>query len=569
MDSRQYAYSHDYLEVDREDGEYSEYFSAGFIRGDHAQLPDRTPTPESEQEPRSPECGMPSIPDGSFNVSGCGMPWMPVHPGCPVQQQPQPGVAKAFPPHSAHVQQMSEGCGYGVPIHQQQSMDMWQSVYQPPPYQQPPAAPAMSGASEQPGAQPFPGLTQDQLQALEQDPELAAVFQDIKRNGPAAALRAFQDEELMMKISKKIGQGTGSEAKQLGKTPAFQQGNMPQSADAKAAGSAAMHCGPAGAPPPMPKWQGAPPIWDGYGRPPPGYQTAAPPRGPPGQPGGGVPPPQHQQQQQQPQPQLQQQLPQGQQQGQQMVTVMMPNNMANQMAQQAGQPQAAQGQPGQQVPQMMQGMQMPQGAMGAAAMSGAAGSSSSGQNGAMQGQGGADRSMQQLVGSGGTLTSDNLPANATLAGGNFPPGTINLGPGMGPGGQPGYYVAIPIGPAAPQGGGGVAAAPGNWAPGGPGGFVQMPDGFSGAGGSRPGFGGDDGDFGGRGRTGFGGRGGFDAGKGSFGAGKGAGKGFMPQQKFARTGNADIDDNWRSRTAADAEAAKDAMAGGADFGAPAA
>ncbi|CAK0835539.1 unnamed protein product, partial [Prorocentrum cordatum] len=200
---------------------------------DHAQLPDRTPTPESEQEPMSPECGM--IADGSFNVSGCGMPWMPVHPGCNVQQ-PQPGqaVAKAFPPH---VSQMSEGCGYAVPVHHQQPMDMWQSVYQqpPPPYQQqqPPPAAALGGAGEQPGLLPVPGLTAEQLQALEQDPELAAVFQDIKRNGPVAALRAFQDEELMMKISKKI-QTTNSEAKQPGKPSAFQQGDMPQSDDAKA-----------------------------------------------------------------------------------------------------------------------------------------------------------------------------------------------------------------------------------------------------------------------------------------------------------------------------------------------
>lgn len=282
----------------------------------------------------------------------------------------------------------------------------------------------------------------------------------------------------------------------------------------------------------------------------------------------------------------QSQLSQGQQ-PQQMMAVMMPN----QMAQQAG-AQPAQGQPGQ-LPQMqaqmqaaqMQGMQMPQGA----AMSGAAGSSSSAQNGAMQqaamqGQG-PDRNLQQQpsanppanatlanLGSGGTLSSDNLPANATLAGAGFPPGTINLGPGLGPGGQSGYYVAIPIGQGAQQGGGGVAAAPGNWAPGGPGGFVQMQDGFSAAGGSRPGFGGDDGDFG-RGRQGFGGGrgGGFDAGKGAFGAGKGAGKGFGAQ-KFAQPqssrtgGNADFDSNWRSSTTADAEAAKDMIAQGAAFGA---
>jgi len=308
MDPRTHAYSHDHLEAGRNVGDYAEYFSinAGFVRAhsDHAQLPDRTPTPESEQEPMSPECGM--IADGSFNVSGCGMPWMPVHPGCNVQQ-PQPGqaVAKAFPPH---VSQMSEGCGYAVPVHHQQPMDMWQSVYQqpPPPYQQqqPPPAAALGGAGEQPGLLPVPGLTAEQLQALEQDPELAAVFQDIKRNGPVAALRAFQDEELMMKISKKI-QTTNSEAKQPGKPSAFQQGDMPQSDDAKAGGCAPMHCGSTGAPPPMPKWQGAPAVWDGYGRPPPGgYQAAAaPPRGPgpPGQPlGGCAPPPPHQHQPQPP-----------------------------------------------------------------------------------------------------------------------------------------------------------------------------------------------------------------------------------------------------------------------------
>lgn len=292
-------YSRDYLELDRESAEYPDYFSAttGSFR---AQLPDRTPTPESEQEPGSPERGMP-IPDGAFNVSGCGMPWMPVHHGCAVQQ-PQPGhsaVAKAFAPQTSFSPQISEGMIFGVPMHQQQPMDslpMWQSVGQPPAYQQPPAATAMGGAGEQPGAQPFPGLTHEQLQLLEQDPELAVVFQDIKRNGPSAALRAFQDEELMMKISKKI-QSTNSEVKQPGKAFAFQQGNMPQSADAKAVGGAAVHCGPGGAPPPLPKWQGAPPTWDGYGRQTSGYQAAAPPRGPgpPGQPGVCPPPPQHQQ----------------------------------------------------------------------------------------------------------------------------------------------------------------------------------------------------------------------------------------------------------------------------------
>jgi hypothetical protein len=47
--------------------------------------------------------------------------------------------------------------------------------------------------------------TQDRMKALESDPELAAVFEDIKKNGLEAAMKHYQDEELMLKISKKMG----------------------------------------------------------------------------------------------------------------------------------------------------------------------------------------------------------------------------------------------------------------------------------------------------------------------------------------------------------------------------
>jgi len=43
------------------------------------------------------------------------------------------------------------------------------------------------------------------MKALEQDPELAALFEDIKKNGLEAAMKYHQDEELMLKLSKKMG----------------------------------------------------------------------------------------------------------------------------------------------------------------------------------------------------------------------------------------------------------------------------------------------------------------------------------------------------------------------------
>lgn len=46
---------------------------------------------------------------------------------------------------------------------------------------------------------------QDRVKALEQDPELAHMFEDIKQNGLEAALKYHQDEELMRKVSKKMG----------------------------------------------------------------------------------------------------------------------------------------------------------------------------------------------------------------------------------------------------------------------------------------------------------------------------------------------------------------------------
>jgi hypothetical protein len=47
--------------------------------------------------------------------------------------------------------------------------------------------------------------TQDKMKSLEADPELTAVFEDIKKNGLEAAMKYYQDEELMLKISQKMG----------------------------------------------------------------------------------------------------------------------------------------------------------------------------------------------------------------------------------------------------------------------------------------------------------------------------------------------------------------------------
>jgi len=47
--------------------------------------------------------------------------------------------------------------------------------------------------------------TQDRMKSLEMDPELAPIFEDIKKNGLEAAMRHFHDEELMLKISQRMG----------------------------------------------------------------------------------------------------------------------------------------------------------------------------------------------------------------------------------------------------------------------------------------------------------------------------------------------------------------------------
>mmetsp|Transcript_71216 Transcript_71216/g.189349 ORF Transcript_71216/g.189349 Transcript_71216/m.189349 type:complete len:269 (-) Transcript_71216:79-885(-) len=46
---------------------------------------------------------------------------------------------------------------------------------------------------------------QDRIKALEQDPELAPILEDIKKNGLEAAMKHYQDEELMLKFSQKMG----------------------------------------------------------------------------------------------------------------------------------------------------------------------------------------------------------------------------------------------------------------------------------------------------------------------------------------------------------------------------
>jgi hypothetical protein len=46
---------------------------------------------------------------------------------------------------------------------------------------------------------------QEKMKSLEQDPELAHIFEDIKKNGIEAAMKHYQDEELMLKISQKMG----------------------------------------------------------------------------------------------------------------------------------------------------------------------------------------------------------------------------------------------------------------------------------------------------------------------------------------------------------------------------
>jgi len=47
--------------------------------------------------------------------------------------------------------------------------------------------------------------TIDRVKAMEQDAELAPIFEDIRKNGLEAALKHCQDEELMIKFSRKMG----------------------------------------------------------------------------------------------------------------------------------------------------------------------------------------------------------------------------------------------------------------------------------------------------------------------------------------------------------------------------
>eukprot|EP00929_Paragymnodinium_shiwhaense_P046221 TRINITY_DN2352_c0_g1_i1.p1 TRINITY_DN2352_c0_g1~~TRINITY_DN2352_c0_g1_i1.p1 ORF type:complete len:272 (+),score=99.55 TRINITY_DN2352_c0_g1_i1:73-888(+) len=47
--------------------------------------------------------------------------------------------------------------------------------------------------------------TQDRMKALEGDAELAPVLEDIKKNGLEALMKYVQDEELMLKVSQKMG----------------------------------------------------------------------------------------------------------------------------------------------------------------------------------------------------------------------------------------------------------------------------------------------------------------------------------------------------------------------------
>merc|ERR1712032_992213 len=46
---------------------------------------------------------------------------------------------------------------------------------------------------------------QEKILTLEQDPELAPILEDIKKNGLESAMKHYQDEELMLKFSRKMG----------------------------------------------------------------------------------------------------------------------------------------------------------------------------------------------------------------------------------------------------------------------------------------------------------------------------------------------------------------------------
>jgi hypothetical protein len=56
---------------------------------------------------------------------------------------------------------------------------------------------------------------QEKMKQLEQDPELKAMFDDIKANGPDVVMKYLQDEALMRKVSQKLGGISPEMTKQL------------------------------------------------------------------------------------------------------------------------------------------------------------------------------------------------------------------------------------------------------------------------------------------------------------------------------------------------------------------
>merc|ERR1712008_564561 len=66
------------------------------------------------------------------------------------------------------------------------------------------------------------GATAERVKALEQDPELAPIFEEIKKNGLEAVMKHCKDEELMLKFSQKMGglpQELAPTLKQLDEAP--------------------------------------------------------------------------------------------------------------------------------------------------------------------------------------------------------------------------------------------------------------------------------------------------------------------------------------------------------------
>merc|ERR1719174_3449302 len=56
---------------------------------------------------------------------------------------------------------------------------------------------------------------QEKMKQLEQDPELKAMFDDIKEKGPDVLMKYLQDEALMRKVSQKLGGISPEMTKQL------------------------------------------------------------------------------------------------------------------------------------------------------------------------------------------------------------------------------------------------------------------------------------------------------------------------------------------------------------------